>query len=122
VPPSSPRMVRPFVGRQTEMIIRGGANISPAEIESALCAHTDVVDAVIVGLPDSIRGGMVVALVVLRTGLTSITQSLEKFLGDSISSYKIPSVFLQVEAIPTGTTGKKNRAAKEIARTLLGLQ
>ncbi|TFE36726.1 long-chain fatty acid--CoA ligase [Paraburkholderia dipogonis] len=108
-----------FVTRQSEIIIRGGVNISPAEVESAICAHPDVLDAVVIGLPDSVLGETVAALVIVRNDYSLDTEKVLEFLADRIARFKIPTNLFQVTAMPAGTTGKKNRVeARRIAIAL----
>lgn len=105
-----------FVTRQSEIIIRGGVNISPAEVESALCSHPDVADAIVVGLPDNVLGESVAALVISRTTGVLDKEAVTAFVLERIAKFKVPSYLFEVGAIPSGTTGKKNRAeARRIA-------
>lgn len=110
-----------FVTRQSEIIIRGGVNISPAEVESAICAHPDIADAVVVGIPDEVLGETVAALVTARTTDLIDLAAVTAFVAERIAKFKVPSRLFQVAVIPAGTTGKKNRAdARGIAIALHG--
>lgn len=105
-----------FVSRKSELIIRGGVNISPAEIESAICEHPDVSDAIVVGLPDQVLGEVVTALITTCAGKIVNEVILKEFLELRIAKFKVPAFIITIDEIPRGTTGKKNRAkAKEIA-------
>jgi acyl-CoA synthetase (AMP-forming)/AMP-acid ligase II len=105
-----------FVTRQSEIIIRGGVNISPAEVESAICAHPEIADAIVVGVPDEVLGETVAALVTARTAEALDLQAVTSFVSERIAKFKVPSALFQVGSIPAGTTGKKNRAeARRIA-------
>jgi len=108
-----------FVTRQSEIIIRGGVNISPAEVESAICAHPQIADAVVVGLPDEVWGESIAALVTSRTADALDLDAVTAFVAERIAKFKVPSHLFQVSAIPAGTTGKKNRTdARGIALNL----
>jgi len=108
-----------FVTRLSEIIIRGGVNISPAEVESAICAHPDIADAVVVGVPDDVLGETVAALVTSRISDPVDLSAVAAFVSERIARFKVPSILFQVAAIPAGTTGKKNRTeARGIAIAL----
>jgi acyl-coenzyme A synthetase/AMP-(fatty) acid ligase len=98
-----------FAGRRTDLIIRGGTNISPLEIEEALMEHEGVRDAVVAGVPNDLKGQDIVAGVVLREGITLSADDLNDHLRSRVSSYKIPQQILFLDEVPVGTTGKKNR-------------
>jgi acyl-CoA synthetase (AMP-forming)/AMP-acid ligase II len=104
-----------FAGRQTDLIIRGGANISPGEIESVLIEHDAVRDAVVTGIPSETKGEDIVAGVVLEKSGSVNEAELLEFLGRYLSPFKIPQQILFLTETPTGKTGKKSRGAlKEI--------
>lgn len=103
-----------FVTRLSEIIIRGGVNISPAEVESAICAHPHIADAVVVGVPDNVLGETVAALVTARTSDPVDLASVTAFVAERIASFKVPSLLFQVDSIPAGTTGKKNRTEARV--------
>jgi acyl-CoA synthetase (AMP-forming)/AMP-acid ligase II len=100
-----------FAGRRTDLIIRGGTNISPLEIEEALIEHEGVRDAVVAGIPNDVKGQDIVAGVVLRKGVTLSAEDLGDYLRSRVSSYKIPQKIIFLDEVPVGTTGKKNRQA-----------
>jgi long-chain acyl-CoA synthetase len=107
------------VGRLSDMIIRGGSNISPAEVERVLRAHPTVRDACVVGLPDDTYGQRVVAAVVLEPTASLDVDALNSFASTELAYYKIPSSFVAVDRIPQNTTtGKVDRRqiAAEIGR------
>lgn len=96
------------VGRLSDMIIRGGINISPAEVERTLRAYDQVVDAVVVGMPDDLYGERAVAAVVAQGALD--VDALRKYAAAHLSAYKVPSEIVVVESLPTNsTTGKTSR-------------
>ncbi|MBT2550242.1 class I adenylate-forming enzyme family protein [Arthrobacter sp. ISL-65] len=98
------------VGRLSDVIIRGGTNISPAEVERVLQQHASVGEVAVVGLPDDVYGQRVVAAVVPR-GLAPLDEAeLKEFAAARLSSYKVPSEFIAVDSLPVNsTTGKVNR-------------
>lgn len=98
------------VGRLSDVIIRGGTNISPAEIERVLQGHPDVTDVVVVGLPDETYGQRVVAAIVPRRSEGIDESELKAYTAAQLSSYKVPSSFVLVPELPVNaTTGKVNR-------------
>jgi long-chain acyl-CoA synthetase len=108
------------VGRLSDLIIRGGTNISPSEIERVLNEHESVGEAAVVGLPDEIYGQRVVAAVVPGTASGVDEAELRAYCKARLSSYKVPSAFVVVDALPVNaTTGKLNR--KDVAALLTDL-
>lgn len=98
------------VGRLSDLIIRGGVNISPAEVERTIrtCDHVD--DAAVVGMPDEVYGQRVVAAVVAGPGLDLAI--LREQVEARVTGYKVPGEFVVVDALPVNpTTGKTNRRA-----------
>lgn len=94
------------VGRMSDVIIRGGTNISPAEIEAVINTHPAVAQTAVVGLPDEIYGQRVVAAVTLRSDSCS-GDELRAFVADRLSAYKVPSEFVVVDELPVNTTTSK---------------
>ena len=105
-----------ITGRIKEIIIRGGANISPAEVEAALARHVAVQDVAVVGAPDRIFGEVPVAFVVLRAGQEASAEALEAHAASTLSDFKVPKRYLFETALPIGKTGKIDKAA--LARRL----
>ncbi|MBT2266091.1 class I adenylate-forming enzyme family protein [Rhodococcus erythropolis] len=99
------------VGRLNEMIIRSGANIAPAEIESELVSHKDVIDAAVVGVPDSRSGEAVLAYVVCANGARFDEGELREYLSDRLATYKIPQHFICLDELPRTGRGKLDRKA-----------
>ena len=96
-----------IVGRIKDMIIRGGENIYPREIEEFLYRHPDIRDAQVVGIPDAKYGEELVACLRLRPGADDITaESLREFCRDGLARYKIPRYVLVVDEFPMTVTGK----------------
>ena len=107
-----------FVGRKKEIIIRGGSNISPLEVEEVIDQHPAVHDSGVVGFPDPRLGQIVVAYVSLRHGVSDAPseQTLREFVSARIAAYKTPERFIVVDALPLGPTGKVDR--RELFRRL----
>lgn len=96
-------------GRSREMINRGGAKVSPAEVESVLLLHPDVQEAAVTGMPDPIHGHAVKAVIVPRRGHAVSRAALRRHCRGHLADFKIPSVIAVVEALPLGPTGKIDR-------------
>jgi fatty-acyl-CoA synthase len=93
-------------GRKRDMIITGGVNVYPAEVEAALEAHADVAESAVVGLPDREWGERVAAFVVARQGATLDEGSLKAHARERLSGPKVPRQFVVLEALPRNPTGK----------------
>lgn len=105
-----------FVGRKKEIIIRGGSNISPLEIEEALYQHPAVREVGVVGSPDAELGEIVVAYVAVKNGASASEAELQAFLGTRMAAYKVPAHITFIPELPKGLTGKVQRKAlKELA-------
>ena len=108
-------------GRCKELIIRAGENISPLEIEQAVCALPQTAGCKVIGVPDSHFGEEVCACVVLREGCSLTAEELRRALSGRLARYKIPAYVLFWESLPMNATGKidlpevKKRAAAELA-------
>jgi acyl-CoA synthetase (AMP-forming)/AMP-acid ligase II len=104
-------------GRADDTIIRGGENIAPAEIEDVLLAHSDVLDAVVVGIPDDEWGHVLKAAVVLRAGSTATGELLRQHVRARLRSSKTPDLILVWDELPRTETGKlvRREAVKRIA-------
>jgi long-chain acyl-CoA synthetase len=100
------------VGRLSDMIIRGGSNVSPAEVERALREDPGVRDACVVGLPDPVYGQSVAAAVVLEPGALFDPNGIRRRLADQLASYKLPTRLVPLDHLPdSATTGKADRLA-----------
>jgi len=95
-----------IVGRKKEMIIRGGFNIYPRELEEALHQHPAILEAAVIGLPDEIFGEMTCACVVLREGETSTEAEFHAYMKERLVKYKVPDKFLILETLPVTASGK----------------
>ncbi|WP_129626714.1 o-succinylbenzoate--CoA ligase [Candidatus Oscillochloris fontis] len=96
------------VERRSDLIISGGENIYPAEVEAALLAHPAVVEAGVVGMPDAQWGQRPVAAVVLRQPVAAT--ELLAFVRERLASYKLPRDIVVREALPRTASGKLQRA------------
>jgi fatty-acyl-CoA synthase len=95
-----------IVGRIKDMIIRGGENVYPREIEEFLYTHPKISDVQVIGVPDARYGEEIMAWVRLREGETASSEELREYCRDKIAHYKIPRYVKFVEAFPTTVTGK----------------
>jgi long-chain acyl-CoA synthetase len=95
-----------IVGRVDELINRGGEKIPPAEVESAIVAHPDVLEASVVGLPDRDLGEIVGAAVVVRAGSALDAEQLGRFLAERIADYKSPRRLRFLPTLPRNPSGK----------------
>jgi len=100
-----------FAGRKKEFIIRGGSNISPQEVEAALCHHPAVSEAAVVGRKHPVLGETVVAWVVLRPGETTTEADLIAFARNRLADYKTPDRITFVAELPKSPVGKTQRSA-----------
>ncbi len=92
--------------RRRDMIISGGVNIYPTEIEAALAAIDGVADCAVFGIPDAEFGEMVCAYVVAREGATLASHAIRDALADRLSRFKVPKVVEIVDALPREDSGK----------------
>jgi long-chain acyl-CoA synthetase len=92
--------------RIKDMIVAGGVNVYPAEIEKALVSHPDVVDAAVIGIPDDDFGEQILAFVISTPGAAGDEQRLLAHLDDQLANYKKPRTFVFVDDLPRNPTGK----------------
>jgi len=95
-----------IVGRSKDMIISGGENIYPAEVESVLHAHPAIAEAALIGVPDEKWGEVGRAIVVLPSGATLTPEELTAFCQPRLARFKIPKSFVFVESLPKTAAGK----------------
>ena len=109
-----------IVGRIKEMIISGGANVFPAEIEAVLNRHPDVADAAVIGAPDEVWGEAGHAFIQPRPDRAPGRGELEAFCRDQLAGYKIPKTFTFVDTFPRTASGKiqKSRLTAPAAETV----
>ncbi|MGZ5369124.1 MAG: AMP-binding protein [Aeromicrobium sp.] len=111
-----------IVGRIKDMVIRGGENIYPREIEEFLYTHVDIVDAQVIGVPDQKYGEELMAWVQLREGASMDAASLRVFCTGKLAHYKIPRYVHVVDEFPMTVTGKIRKVQmRDEAVKLLGL-
>lgn len=98
-----------FAGRKKEIIIRGGSNISPQEVEAALSEHPAVAEVAVVGHPHPVWGETVAAHVVKRPGHQLEESELIAFARERLADYKTPETVIFHSELPKGPTGKLQR-------------
>jgi len=111
-----------ITGRIKDMVIRGGENIYPREIEEFLYTHPDIVDAQVIGIPDDVYGEELMAWVQLRPGVSALTaEDLRSFCSGKLAHYKIPRFVHIVDEFPMTVTGKVRKVEmREQAAEILG--
>ncbi|TCM74936.1 class I adenylate-forming enzyme family protein [Rhizobium sp. BK068] len=98
-----------IVGRIKDIIIRGGHNISPAEVEKTILGHEAIQDAAVVGIADRIFGEVPIAFVVLRPGMDISSDELIAYLEQKIADFKVPRTIFFERELPHGKTGKVDK-------------
>src|SRR3954463_13610598 len=112
-----------IVGRSKDLIIRGGENVYPREIEEYLHPHPDVADVQVVGVPDPRYGEESAAFVIAREGAAIEPEALREFCRGRIAHYKVPRYVSVVEEFPMTVTGKVQKfKLRDAAIEELGLQ
>jgi fatty-acyl-CoA synthase len=95
-----------IVDRKTDMVISGGVNVYPVEVEQAILLHPNVLDAAVIGIPDAYWGERVAAVVVLKEGRHLTQEELVEFLKERLADYKVPKEITFVKEIPHNPQGK----------------
>ncbi len=108
-----------IVGRSKEMIITGGFNIYPRELEEVLYQHPDIHEAAAIGIPDKIKGELACAFIVLHEGRKMEEEDLRFFCKERLANYKVPRTYRFVESLPKTGTGKISK--KDIQKQYKGL-
>ncbi len=99
-----------LTGRLRDIIIRGGENVTPREVEETLLAHPAVTEAAIVGAPDPLYGERIIACVTLRDPWTAeLGESLRAICAERLAKYKLPSLIIPLRAMPRTAAGKLDR-------------
>lgn len=98
------------VGRDDEMIVSGGENVYPIEVEKALAAHPDVAEAAVIGVDDEQYGQRLAAFVVLGPGAGATPDALKQHVRDNLANYKVPREIAVLDELPRSSTGKILRA------------
>lgn len=111
-----------IVGRSKDMVIRGGENIYPREVEEFLYRHPKVLDVQCVGVPDARYGEELCACIVLRPGMEANAEEIRDFCKGQIAHYKVPRYVRFVPGFPMTVTGKVQKyLLRELAASQLGL-
>ena len=95
-----------IVGRIKDMIIRGGENVYPREIEEFLYTHPDIVDMQIIGVPDVRYGEEIMAWIQLQEGSDTTEEDIKDFCRGTIAHYKVPRYIRFTDTFPMTITGK----------------
>jgi long-chain acyl-CoA synthetase len=94
------------VDRKKDLIIRGGYNVYPREVEEVLYEHPAVAEAAVIGLPDPLLGEEIGAAIALKRGVTATADELRDYVRGQVAAYKYPRRVWFVDALPKGPTGK----------------
>lgn len=94
------------VGRDDEMIVSGGENIYPIEVEKTLASHPEVAEASVLGVDDEQYGQRLVAFVVLEPGASADSETLKQHVRENLANYKVPREITILDELPRGSTGK----------------
>jgi acyl-CoA synthetase (AMP-forming)/AMP-acid ligase II len=94
------------VGRDDEMIVSGGENVYPIEVEKTLATHPEVAEASVIGVDDEQYGQRLVAFVVLTDGASATPDALKQHVRDNLANYKVPREITVLDELPRGSTGK----------------
>ncbi|WP_091271536.1 class I adenylate-forming enzyme family protein [Alteribacillus persepolensis] len=95
-----------FVGRQKELIIRGGLNIYPQEIEAVLLKHPEISEAAVIGLPDDVLGERACAVIQLKPERSCTEDDIKQYVAERIATYKVPENILFSSEFPVTASGK----------------
>jgi long-chain acyl-CoA synthetase len=95
-----------IVDRSKDMIIRGGENIYPREIEEVLYSHPDILECAVIGVPDEVRGEEVLAAVAPKPGAELDGDELRRWTAERLAAFKVPSRFEIHRELPKTATGK----------------
>jgi acyl-CoA synthetase (AMP-forming)/AMP-acid ligase II len=94
------------VGRDDEMIVSGGENVYPIEVEKTLATHPEVAEAAVIGVDDEQYGQRLAAFVVLEPGMSATPESLKQYVRENLANYKVPREIAVLDELPRGSTGK----------------
>ena len=95
-----------IVDRSKDMIIRGGYNVYPREIEEVLYEHPAVASVAVLGVPHDVHGEEVAAVIVLKEGAEATAEELQEYAKERVAAYKYPRIIRIVDELPLGPTGK----------------
>jgi long-chain acyl-CoA synthetase len=107
-----------IVDRKKDLIIRGGYNVYPREIEEVLFEHPDVAEAAVIGVPHQQLGEEIAAAVALKPGATVTPDELRAYVKGQVAAYKYPRQVWFVEALPKGPTGKILKREIEVPQSV----
>jgi fatty-acyl-CoA synthase len=94
------------VGRDDEMIVSGGENVYPIEVEKTLAAHPEVAEASVIGVDDERFGQRLAAFVVLNDGAAATPDVLKQHVRENLANYKVPREITILDELPRSSTGK----------------
>lgn len=97
-------------GRIKDIIIRGGENISPAEIENALKHHEGISDAAVIAVPDELLGEEICAFIILSQGYSLNTDEIREYAAKHLAKFKVPKYIKAVKEFPVTSSGKVKKA------------
>ncbi|HWH77222.1 MAG TPA: AMP-binding protein [Candidatus Binatus sp.] len=105
------------LGRRDDMIITGGLNVYPAEVENLLYTYPGVQEGIVFAIPDAKRGAVIGAAIVLQPGSNIVEKELLAFLRANLANFKVPDRIVVREALPRTTSGKNIRDAETLLAT-----
>jgi fatty-acyl-CoA synthase len=109
------------VGRDDEMIVSGGENVYPIEVEKTLATHPDVAEASVLGVDDEQFGQRLVAFVVLGDGAAATPDQLKAHVKENLANYKVPRTITVLDELPRSSTGKiLRRELRALVETTTG--
>ena len=112
-----------ITGRLKDMIIRGGENIYPKEIEEFIYTHPKVSDVQVIGVPDQAMGEEIMACIILKEGETMTVEEMKQFVLDHMAKHKVPKYIDFVDGFPMNDAGKIQKyKMREEAVKKLGLE
>ena len=112
-----------ITGRLKDMIIRGGENIYPKEIEEFIYTHPKVSDVQVIGVPDKALGEEIMAWIILKEGETMTAEEMQQYVRDHMAKHKVPKYIAFVDGFPMNDAGKIQKfKMREQAVQMLGLQ
>lgn len=100
-----------LAGRKKETIIVKGQNVHPSDIEDVLFSHPKVAEAVVLGIPDELRGEVIGAVVGLKKGEIATEQEIKRFCLERLSGYKVPKQIIFMDSLPRTASGKIDKAS-----------
>ncbi len=100
-------------GRDDDMIISGGENVYPLEVENLICSHPDVDEAAVIGVPDPDFGQRLKAYVVPIDGVSLDAETIKEYVRANLARYKVPRDVEFLDALPRNATGKVVRSQLE---------